>query len=174
MNQESQNEEINRVNLFYSDERIKLESMYSRFYLKRDLNQEITLYRVSYVETKKKNIYRETKAKDKVFQTPVNLTAMVNLGDAEHEYLGEGGIRREDIGTVIVGVFLDELKEKNIEINAGDYFKYNPDGERFRYFEITNPNYVNYSTGQTLAGIKPLYKRFTARPAREDEIELFN
>jgi hypothetical protein len=174
MNQESQNEELNRVNLFYSDARIQLESMYSRFYLKRDLNQEITLYRVSYVETKKKNIYRETKAKDKVFQTAVNLTAMVNLGDAEHEYLSEGGIRREDVGTVVVGVFLDELKEKNIEINAGDYFKYNPDGERFRYFEITNPNYVNYSTGQTLAGIKPLYKRFTARPAREDEIELFN
>jgi len=174
MNKKSQSEENSRVNLFYSDSRIELESTYSRFYLKRDLNQEITLYRVSYNETKKKNIYGETKAKDKVFQTPINLTAMVNLGDSEHEYVGEGGIRREDVTTVIVGVFLDELKEKNIEINAGDYFRYNPDGERFRYFEITNPNYVNYSTGQTLAGIKPLYKRFTARPVREDEIELFN
>lgn len=170
----SENEEINRVSLFYSDSRIKQESIYSRFYLKRDLNQVITLYRVSYVENKKRNIYGETKAKDKVFQTPVNLTAMVNLGDTEHEYLSGNGIRREDVTEVIVGVFLDELKEHNIEINAGDYFKYNPDGEKFRYFEITNPNYVNYSTGQTLAGIKPLYRRFTARPVREDEIEIFN
>jgi hypothetical protein len=170
----SENEELNRVNLFYSDSRIELESMYSRFYLKRDLNQVITLYRVSYVENKKRSLYGETKAKDKVFQVPINLTAMVNLGDTEHEYLNGNGIRREDIGEVIVGVFLDELKEHGIEINAGDYFRYNPDGERFRYFEITNPNYVNYSTGQTLAGIKPLYKKFTARPVREDEIEIFN
>jgi hypothetical protein len=170
----SENEDINRVSLFYNDNRIKQESVYSRFYLKRDLNQEITLYRVSYVENKKRNIYGETKAKDKVFQTPIKLTAMVNLGNTEHENLSGNGIRREDVTEVIVGVFLDELKEHNIEINAGDYLKYNPDGERFRYFEITNPNYVNYSTGQTLAGIKPLYRRFTARPVREDEIELFN
>jgi len=66
----SQNEEINRVNLFYNDSRIKLESMYSRFYLKRDLNQEITLYRVSYIKQRKKIYIEKQKQKIKYFKHP--------------------------------------------------------------------------------------------------------
>ena len=90
--------------------------------------------------------------------------------DQQQTYYGEGqgGIVRDDTGPITVGIYLDELKEKKLEINRGDIIEYNMSGERDRYYEVENAQNVVDATSQTIAGFKPYYKVITAVPIKED------
>jgi len=52
------------------------------------------------------------------------------------EYYGNGGISRDDTGRLIIGIYLNELKNKNVEIDRGDIIEYNMSGEKNRYYEV--------------------------------------
>ena len=170
----NEHSENKRVGFFYDPNSFELDIDYSIHYLDTDLNMTFTLYRVNYMKTKSNNIYGETKAKDKTFDVGVELHGIVNLSAPENKNLTTGGIRRENITEAMFGVFKKELEKFNVKINIGDYIMYRPDGEKITYYEVTNPNYVDYSTSQTRAGIKSIYKRIIATPAREDIILKFN
>ena len=166
--------ENDRLNLFYNKDSFNLDIEYSLHYIETDLNMEFTLYRVNYRKTKSNNIYGETKAKDKTFLEGVKLHGIINIAPSENSNYGDSGIRREDVGEIMIGVYKRELEKNDVTINAGDFIMYRPDGEKMRYFEIKNPNYVDYSTSQTRMGIKSVYKRMIAVPVREDVILKFN
>lgn len=163
-----------RVGLFYSKDSFNLDIEYSRHYVKTDLNMKFDLYRVNHTKTKKNNIYGETKASQKTFLPSIELYGMINLSANDNRNLNGNGIRREDVGEVTILIFKKELDENDVQLNSGDYIAYYPDGEKLRYFEITNPNFVDYSTGQTRGGLESIYKRITAIPVREDVILKFN
>ncbi len=166
--------EEERYGLFMTDNSFELDVLYGMNYLQTDNVQEIILHKINVIETKSHSLYGQAKAKDKKFMTPIKLNAMVTVEDAKQEYYGNGGISRDDTGRLIIGIYLNELKNKNVEIDRGDIIEYNMSGEKNRYYEVENANYISDETKKTIGGFKPYWKKIIAIPVKEDIVPFIN
>jgi len=168
--QQFSDSEENRFGLFMNKNSFNLEIMYGRNYLEQDVLHELKVHRINIIESKVHNLYGQAKAKDKKFMPPVTINVMINVEDEKQAYYGnsQGGIVREDTGDLIFGVYLEELKEKNLEINRGDIVEYNMSGERPRYYEVEDAQNVTDVTSQTIAGMLSYWKRVISVPVKED------
>ena len=166
------NLEDNRMGLFMTDNSFNLDVMYGRNFLQTDNAQEIILHKINAVKTKSHDLYGQSKTKDKVFMTPVPLSVMITIEDGQPEYYGgnAGGITRDDTGKLTFGVYLRELEEKKVDLVVGDIVEYNQSGEKNRFYEIENADYVNDETSKTIGGFKPYWKRVVAVPVKEDVV----
>jgi len=162
--------EDDRYGLFMSENSFNLDVEYGRDYLQTDHVDHVTLYKVNVTKTKSHKLYGQSKAKDKVFFSPVKLNVMVNVLPSEQKYYGDnpGGIARQDTGNLSFGVYLDELKEKKVDMIRGDYIEYNMSGDHNRYYEIQNADIITDTTDKTIGGFKPYFKRIVAVPVKED------
>ena len=167
-----ENIQDNRMGLFMSDNSFDLDVMYGRNFLQTDNAQKIKIHKINIIETKSHNLYGQSKTKDKVFMSPVELSAMVGIEDANQMYYGEnaGGISRDDTGNLVLGIYLKELEEKQLEIDRGDIIEYNMSGEKKRYYEVENANNVTDETQKTIGGFKSYWKRVTGVPIKEDVV----
>lgn len=170
------NLESERYGLFMSNESFDLDIEYGRDFLKQDNVQYVTIYKVDIIKSKSHTLYGQSKAKDKIFFTPVKINVMIIIEPSTQEYYGDndGGITREDTGKLIFGVYEKELNEKKLTINRGDYVGYNLSGEKERYYEIENSNIINDTSDKTIAGFKPYYRKIIAVPVKEDVLPLIN
>lgn len=168
--------EEERYGLFMSDNSFDLDVMYGREHLKVDSPFFINYYKINILKTKVDDLYGESKPADKKFFAPVKLNVMMDIEDGAGKFLSETGILRDDVGNLIVGVFEEELKEKGIEVVLGDFVSINVSGQRERFFEISDPNYVNDSTSKSRGGFRNDYwRKFEATPVKEDVIpEIMN
>lgn len=161
--------ENNRYGLFMNENSFQLEMMYGRHYISTDIKHEILLYKINIVESKLNDLYGQSKPKDKSYFPPISLTGFIQIEDSNQRTYGdENGIIRDDSGNLIFNIYLDELKEKNTEINRGDIIEYNMSGNNPRYYEVFNANNVVDTTNQTIAGFKPYFKKVEALPIKED------
>lgn len=166
--------ENNRYGLFMNENSFDLDIMLGRHYLNNDVVFIIKLYRINVIESKSHKLYGEAKPKDKKYFSPVELNIMFNITENQQTYYGnEQGLTREDSGNLIFGIYIKELEEKKTEINRGDIIEYNFSGDRPRYFEVENANNV-VDTTQTIANMKPYWKRITAVPVKEDITRFLN
>jgi len=168
--------EKHRYGLFMSENSFNLDIMYGRDFLKKDNPQEITLYRINIIETKTHKLYGQSKPSDKSFMTPIMLSAMVNVEDADQKLYGNGdaGITRDDTGNLRIGIYLEELKEKNTEINRGDIVQYNMSGMKPRFYEVMSANNVTDTSKKTIGGFKAYFKNILATPVKEDFTNLLS
>ena len=159
-----------------TDESFDLDVMYGRNYLDGDNVQSVKIYKININETKTHSLYGQAKPADKRFFTPVKISVMLNIEDGQQSNYGQskGGIVRDDSGNVRFGVYLKELKEKNLEIQRGDIVEYNMSGEKNRYYEVESANSVSDTTSKTIGGFKPYYKIITGVPAKSDVIDMLN
>jgi len=164
------NLEETRYGKFMTQRSFDLEVMYGRHFLKTDNVQSIWLHRINLIESKSHDLYGQAKPADKAFMDPVELNVMINIDDGEQYYYGdnEGGITRDDTGNLRFGVYLEELKEKNTEINRGDIIEYNMSGSKARYYEVESANMVEDQTSKTIGGFKPYWKAIAAVPIKDD------
>lgn len=164
--------ENNRMGMFMTDNSFDLEVMYGRNFLQTDNAQTVIIHKINIIETKSHSLYGQSKTKDKKFMTPVTISVMVTIEDGKQEYYGSGsgGISRDDSGNISFGVYLKELKEKNIEIDRGDIIEYNMSGEKNRYYEVESANNVTDETKKTIGGFKPYWKRIVGVPVKEDVV----
>jgi hypothetical protein len=161
--------ETERYGLFMSDNSYDLDVMYGREYLKSDSPFYIKYYKINILKTKTDDLYGESKPADKKFFPPIKLNVMMDIEDGESKYFSESGVMRDDIGMLVFGVFEEELKDHKLEIIAGDYVSVNVSGERERFFEIAEPNYVSDATSKSRGGFRNNYWRAVkAVPAKED------
>ena len=162
--------EINRYGMFMNENSFDLDVMYGRHFLDTDVNFLVRIHRINIIESKTHDLYGQSKAKDRKYFPPIEIQAMVDIGDNEQNNYGEGegGIAREDSGDLILKVYLDELEEKNMEVNRGDIIEYNLSGDKSRYYEVENAHNVTDSTSQTIASFKPYWKRIVSHPVKED------
>lgn len=169
------NIEDNRYGLFMTENSFNLDIMYGRNFLETDNAQEVILHRINLIETKSHELYGQAKSSDKVFMTPVPLNVMLSVTDAEQEYYGgyQGGISRDDTGNLVFGVYLDELKEKNVDINRGDIIEHNFSGEKNRYYEVENANNITDETSKSIGGFKPYWRRVISVPVHGDAVPFF-
>lgn len=168
--------ENQRYGLFMNEDSFDLDIAYGEHYLESDVNYFILIHKINLVETKSHDLYGQAKSKDKSFFPPVKINAMTSIGDNTNEYYGnnEGGISREDTGNITIGVYLSELKRKNIEIDRGDIIEWNQSGEMSRYYEVESAQNVVDSTSQTIAGFKSYWKRIIGVPVKSDIVPFLN
>lgn len=168
--------EEERYGIFMSENSFDLDVELGRNFLHTDNAQYITLYRINIIETKTHSLYGQSRAGDKKFLTPVKLNVMIAIDDSNQKYYGDnsGGISRDDTGNLSFGIYLKELKEKNVEINRGDIIEYNLSGDKNRYYEVENANIVDATTNKTIGGFKNYWKKIIAVPVKEDVIRLIN
>jgi len=164
--------EQQRYGMFMSENSFDLDVMYGKNYLQTDNVQTVIIHKMNIVETKTHKLYNQARASDKKFFAPVVISVMLTVENSEQSYYGSnpGGISRDDTGKLIFGVYLDELKEKNIEIDRGDYIEYNMSGEQRRFYEVENANNVTDETQKTIGGFKSYWKKVIATPVKEDVV----
>ena len=162
--------EEQRYGLFMNENSFNTDLMFGRSYLKTDVVHQIKVYKVNIIESKSHELYGQAKASDKKYLSPVLVNGMITVEDQQQSYYGDsqGGITRDDTGPITLGIYLDELKEKKLEIDRGDIIEYNMSGDRDRYYEVENAQNVVDATSQTIAGFKPYWKQITAVPVKED------
>lgn len=164
--------EERRYGLFMSENSFDLDIEYGRNYLQTDNAQKVKIHKINVVTSKSHKLYGQTKTKDKKFFPPVEISVMVTVEGTDQSYYGNnsGGIVREDTGKIVFGVYLKELKEKEIEIDRGDIVEYNLSGLKNRYYEIENAENVTDTTDKTIGGFKSYWKKITAIPVKEDVV----
>ena len=164
--------ENERMGLFMTDNSFDLDVMYGRNFLQTDNAQKVKIHKINLLESKSHSLYGQSKTKDKVFMSPVEISVMVTIETGKQEYYGnnQGGIARDDSGNISFGVYLKELEEKKFEIDRGDYIEYNMSGEKNRYYEVESANNVTDETNKTIGGFKPYWKRIVGVPVKEDVV----
>ena len=139
---------------YYSNEDFEHDLSYVQEYYNRDMNTKIVLYQIDTVKTKVNQLYGEAKAYDKKILPPVELTAMIEIGDVNSKNIGSIGIVDESYDSFKFSVFLSELNEKNVSIKRGDFILYN-DGTVSNFFEINKVS--NILSKNTIGGLKPYF-----------------
>lgn len=162
----------NRYGIFMSDNSFDLEISLGRNYLDTDIVNEVKIHKINILETKTHKLYGQSKSSDKSFFPAVAIKASVSIDDGDQKNYGDdvGGITREDTGELSLGIYLDELEEKNLVIDRGDIVEYNLSGERTRYYEVEDAHNVSDTTSQTIAGFKPYWKKVVCIPVKEDVV----
>lgn len=165
--------EESRYGLFMNDNSYELELMYGRNYISTDIKHEILLYKLNIVESKVHDLYGQSEAHEKSYLTPINLVGLVDIEDSEQRTYGDdNGLVRDDTGNLVFTVYLDELKEKNVDIDRGDIIEYNFSGVRNRYYEVFNANKITDNTQKSIGSFKPFYRKIIALPVKEDYTHL--
>jgi len=164
--------EEQRYGLFMSENSFNLDVMYGREYLNTDSPFRVKYYRVDVLKSNVDDLYGEAKPADKKFLPVVELAVMLDVEEGERKYFGEDGIAREDSGDMVFGIYLEELTEKGVDMNAGNYVSFNFSGEKERFFEITSADNVSDTTARSRGGFKPYWKKITATPVHEDVVGL--
>lgn len=163
--------EEERYGLFMSDNSYDLDVMYGREYLKTDSPFYVTYYKINVIKSRVDDLYGEAKPADKKFFAPIKINVMIDIEDGDLKFLSETGIGRDDIGNLVFGVFEEELKEKQLDINIGDYISYNISGQRERFFEISKADYVSDASSKTRGGFRSAYwRKVEAVPVKEDVV----
>lgn len=153
---------------YYSEKDFNYDLMFSREFSDSDAIAVIRLYRIDVVKSHVHRVYGEAKPSQKRFLTPIEMNVTITIGDLEHNNIGGSGINRQNPSTVELGIYKEEMEEKNVNINKGDFFAYF-DGERERFYEIVTVS--NIASNNSTIGYKPFYMTFTAVHVLRDAIE---
>jgi hypothetical protein len=155
----------NDISMFYDEGGFNYQmDLIDEFYTK-NIKFKITLYKVDMVKSKVNNPYNETKAKDKKYLAPVELSIATLEFVTEQKFLTKGGAYDEDVVDFEFVVLMSELEAKSISINEGDYFTWS-DGLVERSFKITKVTNINSSN--TAYGFRPFYVNVQSRLAKEN------
>lgn len=157
-----------RYGLFMNEDSFNLDVMYGREYLKTDSPFKIKYYRIDTINSVSDDLYRESKPQDKKFFPPVELSVMLDVEDGETKFMGDNGITRNDTGSLVFGIYLDELAEKKVEIIRGNYVSFNFSGEKERFYEIEEADDVSDMSSRSRGGFKTYWKKVSATPVKED------
>ena len=156
---------IKRNTKFFSGEDFNLEMDFSSEYMEQDANQTIILYQVDLEKTKINDVYKEA-IKDSIrFKTPIELTCIYDLQDAEmkpYDNKVTKGVYAKP-GKLIFSVLTKVLEENNCDINRGDYIGVQISPEQRIYFVVNDDGRVqSFSNKNTLYGTRAFYRTCTA------------
>lgn len=152
---------IKRNNKFFGGEDYDLEMEFATEYMEQDANQTIILYQVDYEKTQVNSVYNEAE-KDRIkFKTPIELTVIYDLQDAETKAYRDNiskGIYVKP-GKLVFSVLLKELEENKCDINRGDYIGIVIDETYTIYFTVADDGKMQMTSNKnTIYGKKPYYR----------------
>lgn len=158
---------------FYKEKDYQNELKALRNYWAKDVGFHVTLYRIDTVKSVTTNIYGESRAKNKKFLAPVSLVVSFQIGATTNRFMAKSGINKQEYETFDFNVFIAELEEKELIINAGDYVLFS-DGQTERFFEVNTISNIN--TTNTIGSFRPFFQHITASLKLGDTVpvELIN
>ena len=152
---------IKRNNKFFGGEDYDLEMEFATEYMEQDANQTIVLYQVDYEKTKVNSVYNEAE-KDKIrFKTPIELTVIYDLQDAETKAYKENMSKGVYVkpGKLTFSVLLKELEENDCDINRGDYIGIQITPEYMIYYTVADDGKMAMTSNKnTIYGKIPFYR----------------
>jgi len=149
---------ITRVNKFFSEEDFNLNKSIGMEYLHGNLNFTLVYYGVDRKKTVNDDVYGESEKDDIRFFPPVEFKAYVSVADSSPESYASGILKYEEPGNLTFHVYIDHLKELDIDIHYGDYIGYPEREDRVRYYTVANDGQVVSANKHTILGYKPFYR----------------
>ena len=143
---------------FYNQKDFDADIRMSKEYINEDMGLTIYLYSINITESKK-DIYGESMPNEKEFVGPYKLSVFISIPPSEKTKIGGSMIVNENVETLKLGIYIDELDKLGIDIKRGDYFTYD-DNDSKRFYEINTV--TNFTTSNQMYNYKAFYKDITA------------
>ena len=162
---------IKRINKFFGKEDFNLEIEMGREAMEGDGNFTVILYRVDRETTQSDDIYNEASASEINFLPPVELYIVPMIAEAENKTYNKGSFRYLEDGNLKFIIYIEQLKELDVDVIVGDYVGYPIDETETIYFSVTNAGEKNYDNKHTIIGYKGAYRVIECTIANEDEFK---
>ena len=149
---------ITRNNLFYSESDFLFDSDIGNDYINQDINQTVILFRVDRILTNTSR-WGETTEEGVIYKDPVELNCRYTIeksSNKAHDTKQSLGSFQQK-GNLKIGIYLQELEKKNIEITNGDYIGIQIKSNQMEYWVITKDGRVDFDNAHTMFGYKNLY-----------------
>ena len=135
----------------------------SKDYIDEDMGLSILLFQIS-ITNSQKDIYGESMPNEKEFLDPVKLSVWISIPPSEKTKIGGSMLVNENVETVKLGVYIDELDRLGIDIKRGDYILFD-DNDTKRFYEINT--ITNFTTSNQMYNYKAFYNDITATYVKE-------
>ena len=149
---------INRNSLFYDADMFALEREIGKDYIEQDMGQTVILYQVDASQTPTDAVYGETDSDSVAFKTPVEIPCVYKIEEPELKAYDKS----KQLGTYMktgkltVSVYVETLKELNVEAKKGDYIMVQVTPEHAEYFVLNAIN-NGYANAHSLWGTTRLW-----------------
>ena len=153
---------MNRTS-FYNQKDFNVDIRMSKEYINEDMGLFIYLFAVIVIESKK-DIYGESLPSEKEFADPVKLSAFVSMPPSEISKIGGPMVVIENVESIKLGIYLDELDKLGVDPKRGDYLLYD-DNDVKRFYEINT--ITNMTTSNQMYNYKAFYNNISATYVRD-------
>jgi len=161
---------ITRNSLFYSESDFLFDSEMGENYFKQDINQTITLFKIDRVKTVSSR-WGETTSEGVVYKEPVELVCRYLIDKAKNKsHDGTQNLGHfQQIGNLKIDIYIKTLKDKNVDIEYGDYIGVQITSDQMEYFVVTQDGRTDFDNFHTLFGTQLLYKTILCSPVDKKE-----
>lgn len=162
---------INRLNKFFSGEDEKIDIEMGREATEGDNNVTLVLYRVDRTETQATDIYNEAAPDSVRYHPPVELhIASFKIEEPENKaYNGESGtLRYSQNGKLTFKIYIDALKELDVDISFGDFIGYAISETETIYYEVVKDGLKGFDNAHTMMGYKRYYRTIVCSTVEAD------
>jgi len=153
---------MNRTN-FYNQKDFDVDIKMSKDYIDEDMSLSVLLYQINITKSQK-DIYGESMPNEKEFLDPVKLSVWISIPPSEKIKIGGSMLLNENVETVKLGVYIDELDKLGIDIKRGDFILFD-DNDTKRFYEINT--ITNFTTSNQMYNYKAFYNDITATYVKE-------
>ena len=130
---------------------------------------KLVLYQVDRDSTDTDAVYAEV-GKDQIkFFPPIEFNGLVKIEQPKNSSYKNGTVRYIEPGNMVISVYINHLKDLNIDIRYGDFIGYPETEDRVRYYTVSNDGKVTSDNTHNMFGFKPYYRTITCVPAQEVE-----
>lgn len=163
---------INRSNKFFSEKEFDLEIQMGREHIEEDLNFTVVLFKVDRQRTQKDDVYNEADKDGIKYHPPIELRVVPTIAEPNNmAYNPNNTGRHLEDGNLTFGIYQQQLKEKDTEIDQGDYIGYTVDENTIRYYTVVNDHIKFYDNNHTILGYKPAFRTITCAPVDPTEFD---
>ena len=153
---------------FFDMSDLKLEVEMGRDYLKSDAPASVLFFKVDYKKTVSHKLYGESRASEKVVLPPVSLDVKLHVEDSEGGYINNSELYRHYAGDLIFTIYEEEIREKKVDIQRGDFIGIKNTKNQMQYYEIYDADINNVSNSKTIAGLESYYRKIRCSIADND------
>lgn len=150
--EEAKEMDVNKkgIQLFFGEKERQLLDGLGREIVNDILLESFLLYRIDYRTTKTHKVYGE--AKQKNYETPVEIFGRVTVESDSPSYFAPGGLIREGLGKFTAHVYLSHLQELDVTIRMGDFIYH-----KGNYYEIIDNGIANINNKYAFGSDKFFY-----------------
>jgi len=156
---------INRNGKWFDDIDFELELEMGREAIEGDLGIVVVLFKVDKELTQGDDIYHETSAEEIRFHPPVELYVVPIIEEPENKtYNNNGSLRYLEDGNLRFGIYNEQLKELETDIEYGDYIGYAINETTMKYYSVVNDGKKFHDNKHTILGYKGAFRTIEAAP----------